>query len=435
VRRKSPTTIEELADRLDLGPEHVPLLRLALVHRSLGEVAATNNERLEFLGDSVLGMLTNEYLYEKYPTSSEGDLTRMKANVVNKTSLARAARPLGLGQLLDMARSEEVLGGRDRSSTLADAFEAVLGSIYLNAGLDAARRFVQTYLFPEVDLTRSWDYKSTLQEQLQERFRSAPDYRIISETGPAHAKEFIAEVYLNGELLGTGRGGSKKQAEQVAAAEALMFLATRAKKTRRTRQTAPADAPITVPDGPHPAPVDAAEASAETLPEVDAAAAPAPVAAPEAPTAPLKTFQRPRKKAVPGSPASVAEAVPVSPDAVQPGTTSTAESETPSPAPTEPARRVRRPRKVAADATVPDASDTAPPPVAAAETAPKRGRRVAKSARAVEVGEASVAEPDDVAAASAPPTPAEASAPARARVRKKKLDVALPAGETTSEGN
>jgi ribonuclease-3 len=428
VRRKSPTTIEELTDRLDLGPEHVPLLRLALIHRSQGEVAATNNERLEFLGDSVLGMLTNEYLYGKYPTSSEGELTRMKANVVNKTSLARAARPLGLGQLLDMARSEEALGGRDRSSTLADAFEAVLGAIYLNAGLDAARRFVQVYLFPEVDLTRSWDYKSTLQEQLQERFRSAPEYRITSETGPAHAKDFVAEVYLGSELLGAGRGGSKKQAEQVAAAEALMCLATRAKKTRRTRKPAPAGKPATLAEG--------QVASVEDAPEVptaglsDAASTLAHTEAADAPALPLKTFRRQRKKSDAAA-APAKEVILPSQDAAQPATTGAGEAETPSASPAEPARRVRRSRKVAAAEAVPDPGDAAPAP--AAEAAPKRGRRVAKSTRAAEAAKAAPA--DEVAPPSSPVTPGEAGAPVRPRTRRRKPDVTQPGADATDEGN
>lgn len=434
VRRKSPTTIEELADRLDLGPEHVPLLRLALVHRSQGEVAGTNSERLEFLGDSVLGMLTNEYLYNKYPTSSEGELTRMKANVVNKTSLARAARPLGLGQLLDMARSEEVLGGRDRSSTLADAFEAVLGSIYLNTGLDAARAFVHAYLFPEVDLTRSWDYKSTLQEQLQERYRSAPEYRIISETGPAHAKEFIAEVYLNGELLGTGRGGSKKQAEQVAAAEGLMLLATRTKKPRRTRKTVIVDAPVPPTDGATPAP---SEQPVAVTDRADAAGAAAPAAAtePEAPLVPLKTFRRPRKKGAPATADAGAEAVPVVAEAVEPLVTSAAEPEAPGAPPPEPARRVRRSRKVAATDGTLVAGEVEPAPAAVVETPPKRARRVAKSAPAAAASEAPTGgAAGPVEGALELPSP-EAGGPARPRARRRKAEVAPPGEETTAEGN
>src|SRR5436309_12218044 len=145
VRKKSPTTVEELADRLHLGPEHLPLLRLALTHRSQGDGSATDNERLEFLGDSILGLLANEYLYEQFSEASEGQLTRMKANVVSEASLARPARSLGLGQMLDMTRAEEATGGRDRASTLADTFEAVLAAIYLTAGLEAARRFVRDY--------------------------------------------------------------------------------------------------------------------------------------------------------------------------------------------------------------------------------------------------------------------------------------------------
>jgi hypothetical protein len=333
-----------------------------------------------------------------------------------------------------MARSEEALGGRDRSSTLADAFEAVLGAIYLNAGLDAARRFVQEYLFPEVDLTRSWDYKSTLQEQLQERFRSAPIYRIISEAGPAHAKEFIAEVYLGTELLGAGRGGSKKQAEQVAAAEALMHLATRVKKTRRTRKSAPVEQ--TAPSAERPTPP--VEAFETTLPEVVETPAPgsdmAPAAPPAAEAFTPKTFRRPRKRSVPTAPSAGEEAGPPAPDTVPPVKAVADEAASPSIAPAEPARRVRTSRKAAAAAAVPDAGDAPPAPAAAAEAAPKRGRRVAKTARAAEAADAAAAEASDSPPSPTPVTPA-GGATARPRVRRRKPGAASPGAETTDEGN
>jgi ribonuclease-3 len=228
VRKKAPTTIEEFALQLGLEPEQLPLLRRALTHRSQADVAPLgDNERLEFFGDSILAMLVCEYLYLTFPKASEGELTKMKANMVSEPSLAAAARELNLGQIVDMSRGEARERGRDRPSTLADAFEAVVAALYLTGGIDRARDFLHEHLFRRVDLSRNWDYKSALQEITQETLKLAPRYIILQERGPAHEKEFVAEVRLGEELLGTGRGGSKKQAEQLAAAEALAVLRQR----------------------------------------------------------------------------------------------------------------------------------------------------------------------------------------------------------------
>jgi ribonuclease-3 len=228
VRKKAPTTIEEFALQLGLEPEQLPLIRRALTHRSQADVAPEgDNERLEFFGDSILAMLVCEYLYLTFPDGSEGELTKMKANLVSEPSLAAAARELNLGQILDMSRGEARERGRDRPSTLADAFEALVAALYLVGGLDRARQFLREQLFSRVDLTRNWDYKSSLQEFTQENLKLAPRYFILQERGPAHEKEFVAEVRLGEELLGTGRGGSKKQAQQLAAAEALAILKLR----------------------------------------------------------------------------------------------------------------------------------------------------------------------------------------------------------------
>jgi ribonuclease-3 len=228
VRKKGPTTIEEFALHLDLEPDQLPLIRRALTHRSQADVAPLgDNERLEFFGDSILAMLVCEHLYLRFPEHSEGELTKMKANLVSEPSLAAAARELNLGQILDMSRGEARERGRDRPSTLADAFEAVVAALYLIGGLDRARTFLREYLFSRVDLSRSWDYKSALQEFTQVTLKLAPRYIILQERGPAHEKEFVAEVRLGEELLGTGRGGSKKQAQQLAAAEALARLRSR----------------------------------------------------------------------------------------------------------------------------------------------------------------------------------------------------------------
>ena len=230
-------TFEQFAEYLQIEPRYHPLLRQALTHRSQSELAPHgDNERLEFLGDSILGMLVNEYLYLAYPSATEGELTRMKANLVSEPSLAEAARGLGLGlgPLLDIARGEEVGGGRDRPSILSDAFEAVLAAVYLARGIDAARAFVRQHLIAAADPLLERDHKSILQELMQETRRSTPSYHILETVGPAHEREFMAEVRLDGQSLGTGRGRSKKLAEQ-AAAQAALEVARPPKKSKGKR--------------------------------------------------------------------------------------------------------------------------------------------------------------------------------------------------------
>lgn len=217
-----PRTFEQFAEYLRIEPRYYPVLRQALTHRSQSEIAPNgDNERLEFLGDSILGMLVNEYLYLAYPSATEGELTRMKANVVSEPSLAEAARLLDLGPLVDLARGEEAGGGRGRPSILSDAFEAVLAAVYLARGIEAARTFVRQHLIAAADPLLQRDHKSALQELMQETRHSTPSYHIVETAGPAHDREFIAEVRLDGKSLGTGRGRSKKLAEQAAAQAAL----------------------------------------------------------------------------------------------------------------------------------------------------------------------------------------------------------------------
>jgi ribonuclease-3 len=231
-----PRTFEQFAGYLQIEPRYHPLLRQALTHRSQSETAPNgDNERLEFLGDSILGMLVNEYLYLAYPSATEGELTRMKANVVSEPSLAEAAIGLGLGPLIDLARGEEAGGGRERPSILSDAFEAVLAAVYLARGIDAARAFIRNHLITATDPLRQRDHKSVLQELMQETRGSTPSYHILETIGPAHEREFVAEVRLDGKALGTGRGRSKKLAEQAAAFAALEAVRPPKKKTRRKK--------------------------------------------------------------------------------------------------------------------------------------------------------------------------------------------------------
>ncbi|MGA2482650.1 MAG: ribonuclease III [Candidatus Acidiferrales bacterium] len=207
------------------------LLRMALTHRSAtagaaGQVSTDDNERLEFLGDAVLGLLASEYLLEAYADWQEGHLSRCRARLVNAHALAAAARRLGLGEYLHLGRGEEKTGGRDRVAMLADAFEAVVGAMYLDGGIAPARQFLKRHVF---DLAAedgmlqlaSSDHKSGLQEYLQAQGKPPAEYRVIAETGPDHRKTFLVEVWSEGHALAVGEGLSKKEAEQAAARQAL----------------------------------------------------------------------------------------------------------------------------------------------------------------------------------------------------------------------
>jgi ribonuclease III len=243
-RPQEPISFAAFADQLQIEPRYHPVLRQALTHRSQSEVARHgDNERLEFLGDSILGMLVNEYLYLAYPSATEGELTRMKANVVSEPSLAEAARGLGLGAIIDLARGEDAGGGRDRPSILSDAFEAVLAAVYLARGIGAAREFVRRHLIDATDPLRQRDHKSVLQELMQETRGSTPSYHILETVGPAHNREFVAEVRLEDEALGVGRGRSKKLAEQAAALVALEAVRPPKKKRKRPRKGEAGSAP------------------------------------------------------------------------------------------------------------------------------------------------------------------------------------------------
>lgn len=194
-------------------------------HRSDG---AISNERLEFLGDSVLGFVTAEYLYARHPDMPEGDLTRIRAALVCEKSLHEAAVSLGLGDHLRLGKGEELGGGRKRPSILADAMEAVFAAVYLDGGMAAASQIIHRVLLDwqkeEVVEEKRRDYKTTLQELVQRKSTGELHYRMVREYGPDHSKTFVAEALVNGEALSTGEGRSKKEAEQMAAKAALELL-------------------------------------------------------------------------------------------------------------------------------------------------------------------------------------------------------------------
>ena len=184
---------------------------------------AGHNEVLEFLGDAVLDLAVSDLLMRRYPACSEGDLSKMRAALVNTTVLAEKAALLGLGPLLRMGKGEERSGGRTKPSILAGAFEALLGAVYQDGGFEAARRLVERYFADDVEekeLGRQ-DYKTRLQEISQMLFHAPPSYRVVAESGPDHDKRFVTEIAVGGKVLGMGEGKTKKQAEQQAAKKAL----------------------------------------------------------------------------------------------------------------------------------------------------------------------------------------------------------------------
>ena len=209
------------------------LRRLALTHRSYAfeNDLTANNERLEFLGDAVLGIVVTDMAFTEFPEMPEGELAKLRAAIVNMGALADVARDLGLGRFVLLGKGEEMSGGRDKSSILADALEALLGAVYLDRGLDAAGKLVRRLFRPRmiayVRGEGERDYKTILQEIASAELHVVPEYK-IRERGPDHQKEFTATVVLAGKEWGVGMGRSKKEAEQQAAHEAYVRLSERA---------------------------------------------------------------------------------------------------------------------------------------------------------------------------------------------------------------
>ncbi len=227
--------VAELQRRLQVGFPDSALALSALTHKSYvnehKEHATPHNERLEFLGDAVVDLAISHRLMERFPSASEGELSRLRALIVNEDGLAKVARTCGLGELLLLGKGEERTGGRTKSSVLADALEAVLGAIYLAGGLVAVLELVDR-LFAEslagvASGRNGLDYKTRLQEEAQTRVKAPPRYRVIAETGPDHEKVFEVEVFIAEELYARASGRSKKEAEQAAAQKALELLSTR----------------------------------------------------------------------------------------------------------------------------------------------------------------------------------------------------------------
>lgn len=228
----SPSVFEEL---IGYRYNNIDLLITALTHSSYANERkpkgehAEYNERLEFLGDSVLSIIVSDYLYKHYPDTPEGDLTRIRASAVCEKTLGKLALDIGLGNFMRLGHGEELSNGRERVSILADAFEALLASIYLDSGSrEAVERFLMPRVIPEikqfVENGKNKDYKTLLQQIVQQEKGEILEYVLVGEEGPDHAKTFSVEARLNSNVIGHGKGKSKREAEQMAAKEALVLF-------------------------------------------------------------------------------------------------------------------------------------------------------------------------------------------------------------------
>ena len=219
--------IKDLEAAIGYHFQNITLLQNALTHSSYANEcwhdSLKSNERLEFLGDSILGMVVAEYLYKNFPDRPEGELTRMRADMVCETSLASVAARIDLGKHLQLGNGEERFGGRNRASILADAVESVIAACFLDGGMEAAKAFVQQFVLCDVPVKKlhNQDYKTALQELVQQKKDQVLTYALVGESGPDHAKCFMVEVSLNGKPVGKGEGSSKKRAEQDSARDAI----------------------------------------------------------------------------------------------------------------------------------------------------------------------------------------------------------------------
>ncbi len=226
----SEYNFSELEEAIGYHFKNPELIHEALSHSSYANEKKKqrhSNERLEFLGDSVLSVVVSQYLFKHHPDLPEGELTRIRAALVCEKSLHKFALKIKLGNYLLLGKGEEHTGGRERPSILADAFEAVIAAVYLDGGLEAARTHIMHFIPKTIPENRSMlfgDYKTALQEVIQKNPEEKIDYKLIEESGPDHNKTFVVEVCLNSNVIGKGIGKSKKEAEQMAAQEALALM-------------------------------------------------------------------------------------------------------------------------------------------------------------------------------------------------------------------
>lgn len=229
--------LSDLESKIRVAFLNKQLLNQSLTHSSFAnEANVLDNERLEFLGDAVIKLVISEYIYNRFPSRPEGDLTKIRATVISDETLARVANRIKLGEYLLLSENEKRNEGQKKRSNVANAFEALVGAIYLDAGLGKIRDFLIDFLKSEIDKVSSAgyikDYKSALQEFVQKKKWMLPQYKVLREIGPKHKKEFIIGVRIKGKIMGEGQGLNKKEAEQKAAEEALKTLQSEDKKKR-----------------------------------------------------------------------------------------------------------------------------------------------------------------------------------------------------------
>lgn len=225
-------SLESLEERISYEFHNMALLKQAVTHSSFTNEQRINKkknyERLEFLGDAVLELVTSEFLFKAHEAVPEGELTKMRASMVCEQSLALCARDLDLGRFVLLGKGEESTGGRSRDSIIADVLEAVIGAIYLDGGMEQARLFIDKFILSDLeDRQLFYDSKSSLQELVQGKLKKDFNYELLEETGPEHDKLFCVSVHMEDEVLGTGTGKTKKAAEQQAAYKALLLLRDR----------------------------------------------------------------------------------------------------------------------------------------------------------------------------------------------------------------
>jgi ribonuclease-3 len=223
--------LSDFQKKNNLHFRNIDLLNLAFTHRSVTNENSShsdNNERLEFLGDAILGMVTAGYLFEKFNTSTEGELAKIKSAVVSEAALSEIALNQGIDKCLLLGKGEEHTGGRHKKAILADCVEAVIGAYYLDSGYKAAQKFILDFMIKEIDgydaNSRLKDFKTELQEFCQKKYKICPTYEIVKKTGPDHDKTFWMSVNVNGNIFGPARGKNKKEAEQAAASIACKSL-------------------------------------------------------------------------------------------------------------------------------------------------------------------------------------------------------------------
>lgn len=230
VEEKQLPPFQEFEKEIDYNFKNKKLLMEALTHSSYaneGKKHLPNNERLEFLGDSVLSVIVAEHLFLHFKHIPEGELTRLRASLVCEQALFEFAKTIRLGDFILLGKGEENTGGRERPSVVSDAFEAVIAAIFLDGGMNAAKKYVLSFIPDDLNPKKSSgfsDYKTVLQEVIQQNREEKVEYVLIGESGPDHDKTFMIEVHLNSNIIGTGKGKSKKQAEQNAAREALKLM-------------------------------------------------------------------------------------------------------------------------------------------------------------------------------------------------------------------